>query len=98
MLEYLPCVVLRQRIPDDHLFWSLEFRDTLALQERKQACDVRPCRTRRHDHRTRPFSGALAGEPDDRDFGDAGMVGEQVLDFLRGDVLTVADNDVLGPA
>src|SRR5215469_1294705 len=37
MLEYLPCVVLRQRIPNDHLFWRLEFRDTLALEQRKQA-------------------------------------------------------------
>src|SRR5271166_615073 len=76
MFEYLPCVVLRQRIPNDDLFWRLEFRDTLALQQRKQACDVRPRRTRGHDHRTSPLSGALVGQPDDRDFGDAGMVGE----------------------
>ena len=54
--------------------------------------------TRGHDHRTCPLSGAVVGQADDRDFGDAGVVGEQVLDFLGRDVLAVADDDVLGPA
>src|ERR1700757_2004780 len=76
MFEDLARIVLGQRIPDDHLFRDLELRDALALQQREQACDIGPRLARGHDHRTRPFSGSIVGQPDDRDFGDAGVVGE----------------------
>ena len=98
MLEDLARVVLGQRIPDDHLFGSLEFRDALALQQREQVGDVRSRLACGHDHRTCPLAGSVVGQPDDRDFGDAGVVGEHVLDLLGRDVLAVADDDVLGPA
>src|ERR1700727_1700160 len=58
MLEYLACVVLGQRIPNGHLFWRLEFRDALALQQREQAGDVRRRPTLGHNDRTRPLPGA----------------------------------------
>src|SRR6185437_389281 len=74
MLEYLARVVLRQGIPDDNPFRGLEFGDALAHQEREQARDVRALRTRGNDHRAGAFSGALVGQPDDRDLGDAGVI------------------------
>src|SRR6516164_1117606 len=40
MFEDLARVVLGQRIPDDYLFWGLEFRDALALQQPEQVGDI----------------------------------------------------------
>src|SRR5262249_60423731 len=44
---------------------------------------------------TRDLSRRRVGHPDDRHLNDPGMVGEQVLDLARTDVLALADDDVL---
>ena len=47
------------------------------------------------DHGARDLAGGGIGHADDRDLGDGGMRGEQVLDLARADVLALADDDVL---
>src|ERR1700677_938987 len=95
MFQYLACIVLRQRVPEDDLLGILEFGDALRVEKRAQAGDIGPGRAARYDHRTRPLAGANIGQTDDGDFRNVGMADQNVLDLLGGYVLAVANDDVL---
>ena len=52
----------------------------------------------RDDEGAADLAGPGARHGDDRDFGDRGMAGQRVLDFLGADVLARADDDILRSA
>ncbi len=98
MLQYFSRIVFGQDIPDNHLLGRFEPRNAWdARKLRRLARSVRDRALRcGYDNRARPLSGPIVGQPDDGDLGDAGMAGQDVLDFLGRDVLAVADDDVFG--
>src|ERR1700722_18848253 len=98
MLQHLAGVVLRQRAPDLHSLGDFELGDPMAHQQLAEAGQVWRRQIGSHDDSAGAFAGALVGNADDSDLRDARVAHQDVLDLLRRDVLSVADDDVLGSA
>src|SRR5690349_2113454 len=98
MLQHLARVILRQGIPDLHSFRNFELGHAFAHQQLAYTVEVRRRLVGGHNDRARAFAGALVGDTDDCDLRNARVADQDVLDLLGGDVLSVADDDVLGPA
>ena len=98
MLEHLARVVLRQRVDEPHLLGHLELGHAVRHQELVEVGDLGPPAAGGDNGRAGVLPGAGIGDPDDRDLRDLWMRDEDVFDFLGRDVLSVADDDVLGAA
>src|SRR4051812_34630376 len=98
MLQDFARLVLRQSIPDGDLLGYFESGYTQGIEKTAQACNVRTGLALGHDHCTGTLTCPCVGKADNGDFRNFRMADEDVLYLLRRDILSVANDDVLGPS
>src|SRR5690606_27770886 len=91
-------LVARQRVDDLELLGGLELREPLGLEVRDHLVEGdRLAALRRLHHGAHALPPLAVRQADDRDVADLRVRVEEVLDLLGGDVLALADDDVLEP-